>query len=140
MEFDDLLVRAPYEDVASFAGRSQVGRLELVGRAPRSVGGAYVLAMSLSRTFGIPLAILNPADTRLLPLDLDPLFVATLNPFAGLNGFRGFVPADATIQASVTLPNSASLRGLRVFVGGFVLDLTQFRVKDVLPSVQLTFP
>jgi alkaline phosphatase D len=140
VEFDDLLVRAPYIDVASFAGRSQVGRLELVGRAPRSAGGAYVLALSMSRNVGIPLFVLSPTDTRILPLDLDAFFTTTLNPFPGLNGFRGIVPQSGAIAASVDLPNSASLRGLRVYAGGFVLNLANLRVQDVLPSVQLTFP
>lgn len=140
VEFDDVLVRPPYIDVASFAGRSQVGRLDLIGRAPQGIGGAYVLVMSMTRSIGIPLAILNSADTRFLPLDLDPLFTATLNPFPGLNGFRGTVAPDGTIQAVVDLPNSAALRGLSVFAGGFVISLTELRVKDVFPSVQLTFP
>jgi len=140
VEFDDVLVRPPYVDVASFAGRSQAGRLELVGKAPQGIGGAYVLALSLTRSTGIPLFFLNPTDTRILPLDLDPLFTATLNPFPGLDGFRGSVPADATISASVALPNSASLRGRPVYAGGFVISLSELRVKDVLPSVQLTFP
>lgn len=140
VEFDDVLVRPPYVDVASFAGRSQVGRLELTGNAPQGIGGAYVLVLSLTRAIGIPLSILNPADPRVLPLDLDPLFTATLNPFPGLNGFRGTVSADGSIHASVTLPNSAALRGLSVYAGGFVVSLTELRIKDVLPSVQLTFP
>ncbi|MEZ5964016.1 MAG: alkaline phosphatase D family protein [Planctomycetota bacterium] len=140
VEFDDVLVRPPYVDVASFAGRSQVGRLDLIGQAPQGIGGAYVIAMSMTRSTGIPLSILNPADPRSLPLDFDPLFTATLNPFPGLNGFRGTVAADGSLQASVTLPNSTSLRGARVFLGGFVVSLTELRVKDVLPSVQLTFP
>ncbi len=140
VEFDDVLVRPPYEDVASLAGRTQVGRLELVGRAPQGIGGAYVLAMSMSRATGIPLSFLNANDPRRLPLDLDAIFVATLNPFPGFNGFRGVVPPSATIAASVDLPNSVSVRGLRVYVGGFVLSLADLRVKDVLPSVELTFP
>lgn len=140
VEFDDVVQRQPYTDVASFAGRTQVGRVDLVGKAPQGVGGAWVLAMSLTRDVGIPIGFLNPGDPRTIPLDLDPLFIATLNPFPGLNGFRGIVPPDTTISAGVDLPNSSALRGQRVFVGGFVFSLTEFAIKDILPSVSLVFP
>lgn len=84
-------------------------------RAAQPQGTLFVCAASFSAGFGIPI------DSRILPLDFDPLFILSLNA-AGLFNFVGGLDASGNGFPNIVIPNLAYLIGTSFYVGGFTLS------------------
>jgi len=80
----------------------------------------YVLAASFSNRFGILLP-----DGRKIPLDVDPLMFMSLNLPAVFQNFQGVLNASGVADATLNVPNIATLKGLK-FRLAFVTLNTKF--------------
>jgi hypothetical protein len=100
---------------------------------PSSPGRPFLLAAALATAPGIPLP-----GGHVLPLQPDPVFQLSLIPGNGVfHGFLGALDASGQGQASVILPRLTSLIGLRLYLGGVVLEnLAGVQVRTMLPWVR----
>jgi len=112
------------------------GRRKVVGRGPATPGTDYSLSLNFpgeagrgyqaGASFGI-----QPGMTiggKGVPLNLDPLFLLSLTNPAIFQGFSGALDSGARASATVRLPPSPGLRGLRVFFAALTYDGGGIRV------------
>ena len=99
----------------------------------------YVIAFSFTATTGIPLG-----DGRSLPLDLDDLFLLTIDPVnwpaLGLSNLQG-VLTNGVNAGSWTIPNIPQLAGLTINAAFIALDPTlqgAESVTSISPAVPIT--
>ena len=113
------IVRARFDGLTRTGIASSSSTLTLTYRDGARPGFTYVLAASLGTTGFM-------VGAHVVPLDPDPLFLATLGtdfpPFT--MGFVGTLDADGIATATITDPVSA-LTGIPVFVAGATLDVSQ---------------
>lgn len=84
---------------------------------PASPGMPYLAACALGSTPGIPI------DTRIVPLNADPLLSVTIGGLPPLmTGFVGVLDADGIAAGGITFPGLPHLVGFRFVVAGLVLD------------------
>jgi hypothetical protein len=137
--FDDLLVRPLLPERAVLAALRTPTGWQLEGRAPASAGSLSILALSLARTPGIPLALLDPADPRTLALAPDALFFLSLGSSALFVGVPGLIDGTGRFAAELRLPSLPSLRGVPFYLGGWTSGAGPFSVGELWPTVGLRF-
>ncbi|MAG55683.1 MAG: hypothetical protein CMJ83_05270 [Planctomycetes bacterium] len=94
--------------------------LGLTVLAPSDAGLVYAVAAAFTANAGVPL----PApDARVFPLDLDPLFLASLAGTIPLFvDFIGVLDAEGSARPSVIVPNLPSFSGLELYFAGATAD------------------
>lgn len=107
--------------------------LRLLLDSPSDPGAVYQFALSL-----------NEGPTRfgrhLLGLEVDPLFVWSLAPTAGLtSGFQGQLDTGGRTQVGITLPPDPAIAGLQLFCAFVTLDVPfQSAVQTVSATTSIT--
>lgn len=121
------------EPTISSTGPAPVGGSSTVTASiPGDEGLPYLLVLSLSANYGIPLG-----NGNFLPIDFDALTQITLdpsNPF--FVGSVGIVDAAGNASATLNVPPLPLLSGLSVFSSGLTTDVAPFYgVRTVLTDV-----
>ncbi|MBL8897646.1 MAG: hypothetical protein JNM84_08460 [Planctomycetes bacterium] len=116
--FDDVLVLPLVPERAVLAALRSPSGWQLEGRAPASAGALSILALSLARAPGIPLALLDPADARTLALAPDALFFLSLGSAALFSGVPGVIDGTGRFSAELRVPALPALRGVPYYLGG----------------------
>ncbi len=93
--------------------------LPLALRAPKSAQMTYQVALSLRDAPGIRIT-----GGRLLTLAPDGLFLLSLAGAPGFTGFSGTLDAAGNGAASIAIPQTAALTGLRVFAAFVTISNT----------------
>lgn len=137
--FDDLLVLPLVPERAVLAALRAPSGWQLEGRAPASAGALSILALSLSRAPGIPLALLDPSDPRTLALAPDALFFLSLGSSTLFVGVPGVLDGAGRFAAELRLPALPALRGVPFYLGGWTSGAGAFSVGELWPTVELRF-
>jgi hypothetical protein len=88
------------------------GTYTLLLSLPERAGQAYLLASSLSLRPGVTVGGFG------LPINVDPLFLASLTMPAVFEGYAGTLDASGRAAARIRIPAITGLRGVRVFTAG----------------------
>jgi len=103
-------------------GAARVGQImNLTWSAPDFAGKAYLGAAAFDAGPGIQLP---GDDTRVVPLNLDPLFVTSLSNPAIFRGFTGTLSASGEASGQVVIPSIPALAGVGFYLGLVVVDPT----------------
>jgi hypothetical protein len=98
------------------SGTDQIGTITtFTYTSPGDAGDAYWIALSGSDTPGFPVG------SRTVPLTPDGLFIACATPNAVMANNIGVLPAAASVQAALAIPNSTVFIGIKVWAGGVTL-------------------
>ena len=139
VSFDDVEVSAATPQRAVIA--ATIGTpTTITARTTAPAGSPYLLAMSLARAPGIPLALLNANDPRIWPLAADSLFFTSLQASPVFAGFQGVLPPSGSIDAQLNLPVIPVIAGVPYYLGGIVMNASATAIVEILPSVELVFP
>ncbi len=140
VQFDDFVVQQPPQPRAITVGINTPGQDVLRICAPASAGRTYLLALSLTREPGIPMAALQPNDPRTWELTNDGIFQLSLLPSPLLVQFLGTLDADGEATATLLFPPfvTAMLGGLPLFAGGLTFDHQTGVYGELLPTVPVT--
>jgi hypothetical protein len=112
------------------SGTPQVGMpVNLKGRATSGFG--YLGACSLGHS-GIPLG-----DGRVIPLDLDALFLLSLTTPVIFSNFTGVVDANGDFTMTLNTPAVPELAGFTIWSSA--ITFTPNGVIEIAPDVQITF-
>ncbi len=141
VEFDHVTIAPPSAGGSALWASGSTGGFSLGVLAPDRPARAFVLAFALSPNPGIPLAILDPADPRVLPLAPDPLFFLSLSPSPFFSGLSGILDAAGRAGATAALPASPALAGFSLTASGLVLEAGMpSGVALVLPALPIVLP
>ncbi|MEZ5966236.1 MAG: M14 family zinc carboxypeptidase [Planctomycetota bacterium] len=135
-DLDVCLIPTWVDPTLAKAGSDRLGTVtSLTYTSPGDGGDAYFVAIALGTSPGIPLGC-----DRTVPLNGDPLFLASLQPGSPIANGIGVLPGSGQIVAQLFIPAIPALAGLTVHAGGVTMgDPFPFRVKKFSPSVAITF-
>ncbi len=140
-QFDDVVVAPGIPAPSVLAAVGTRDDAQFLIRASAHAGRAYVLACAVDTAPGFSLSLLNPADSRVVPLAPDALFQFSLANAAPLNGLRGVLDNQGEGVGGFSLPPASLPAGFRFFVSGLILDANALSgVAAVLPLVEVTLP
>lgn len=142
VRFDDFAIQVPPIPRAVTVAVRQGIATDVHVTAPASAGLPYLMAVSLGRSPGIPLGLFLPGDPRVLALNDDPFFQASLRPNPVLVNFAGVLDPEGRATGTVRFPPIAlqQLSGVVFHAGGLVLEPAVLGVREVLPTVPLVVP
>jgi hypothetical protein len=141
-QFDDVVVQEPPTPRAVTAAIASNGQVRFELAAPNSSGSLYLLALSAGATPGIPLALLQPGDARIWPLNDDAFFQLSLQPSPSLSGFGGVLDTDGRATATLSWPPIAAqlLGGATLYAGGITYLPATGIWGEIFPTVPISIP
>lgn len=107
--------RSPGLEIAATGSAAPGTRLDLTLHSPWWAGSTYLLGSALSSRSGIPV------QAGLVPLDIDPLFLAVPGLPTVFEGFSGTLDATGGATAGIRVPNDPALSGLAFHTAGVVV-------------------
>jgi hypothetical protein len=138
--FDNALVQSPQTELPALVGISTGHQTTLHVKAPGSAGLAYGLGLAFAMKPPMPCAWLNPADPRFIHLAPDDLFLYSLRPSPLWSGLHGQLNGTGKATARINWPILPSLKGIKIYAGGWTGQLTTQPIQQIIPTVELIYP
>lgn len=135
-DLDVCLIPTWIDPTLGKSGTDRLGTItSLTYASPGDAGAGYLVGIALGANPGTPVGC-----GRTLPLNADPLLVASLQPGSPIINGIGVLPGAEQITAQLFIPPIPALVGITVYAGGITTaDGYPYSVKKFSTSLPITF-